>query len=407
MIARRTRKPYITHGTPGFPVKSLPVLSTLPGTNTLNPPNVTPPATQAPPWFGLPRRALLFNNNDILQAAQAVDAPFGFGAGTDALGDRQPPFNDSTSTPIMGPVYRAQDEYLEWITLKDPDGVVREVWFTCEAPNYWNLIAQNDQTLLINLYAELLGVAANQIVASKLFFQQDCSQKNIYAAGATLQYKKGDYNPYNDYNIQAAVHLTQGANTLDAEIGLGQAGSLIYGTPPKTDNPDLICCAEYGDPNRNSDPQIGKEVNDLVRQGMYVTLRDPIGLYMASIDGAQFTDWNDNAIPNIAADFFAPIRKSPDGTLILRARFKVPDGLMRNGKQARVGDIKYQGQSIAYGGQVANAIRMNLFAQAIPGAPAQNSQACVGHACFNPTQPGFVVLTPINTPSRGHRLRIF
>ena len=46
----------------------------------------------------------------------------------------------------------------------------------------------------------------------------------------------------------------------------------------------LICYAAYGGPNRNSDPTIGATVNALARLGAYVTLRNPVGLYMDHID---------------------------------------------------------------------------------------------------------------------------
>jgi hypothetical protein len=49
----------------------------------------------------------------------------------------------------------------------------------------------------------------------------------------------------------------------------------------------------------------------------------------------------------------------------------VPAGVKKNGVQARVGDLKYRGQPIVTGDQVAHAITMHLFAQALPGAPAQ------------------------------------
>jgi hypothetical protein len=360
------------------------------------PPSAAQPQTAAPPWTGLPRRAAILNSDDVFKAAKAIDAPVAFGSGADGLSDAQPTFLDAHNKPIGGFLYRAQDEYLEWVTMRDPDGVVREIWFTCEGPEYWQTIAA-DRTLLVTLYAELMGVAANGIDSSKLYFQEACSQANLYGGGP-IQYKAGDYNPYNGYNAQWAIHLTQGANTLGAEIALAQGGSLIWGNPVKSSNPDLICCAEYGDPNRNSDPKIGKEVNDLVRTQMYVTLRDPIGLYIQpNIDPSNFTDWNNAAIVAIGS-YFVPTRMSADGKLVLRARFAVPPGVMRNGKQARVGDLNYMGVPIQYGGQVADAILMNLFAQALPGALAQKPQSCRGHACFSPTNPSYIITAPAGKP---------
>jgi hypothetical protein len=362
-----------------------------------NPPTGNP-ATVAPPWQGLPRTALLLNNNDAFAAAKAVDSPFEYGTGRDPLGVTQPPFLTQGAATFPGLKYRPQDEYLEWVTLRDPDGVVREIWFTCEGPEYWKLIADNDRNLLITLYGEITGLGSNAIDPHKLYFPQTLTHVEPFANHHKLTFSACDYNPYNEYNLAAAVHLTQGANTLGAEITLAMEGSLLWGNPPESQDPDLICCAGYGDPNRFSDPTIGKEVNDLVRQGNFVTLRDPVGLYMQSMLTSDFTDWNDQPIANLATDYFVPLRKSADGTLILRAKFQVPDGVQRNGKQARVGDLKYKGVSISMGGQVADAITMHLFAQALPGAPNQPSQTCTGHPCFDPHNPAIVIPTAIGKP---------
>jgi len=365
-----------------------------------NPPKPTPPATAAPPWQGLPRTALLLNSNDVLAAAKVIDNPVEYGTGRDALLVAQPPFLTQTGSKYPGLKYRPQDEYLEWVTLRDPDGVVREVWFTCEGPEYWNLIAANDQALLVTLYEEITGNGPNSIDPTKLYFPETLTHVEPFANNHKLTFNAGEYNPYNEYNIAAAVHLTQGANTLGAEIALAMEGSRLWGNPPKSTDPDLICCAGYGEPNRFSDPTIGKGVNDLARQGMFVTLRDPVALYIQSILPNDFTDWNDQPIADLVSDYFVPLRQSSDGTLILRAKFKVPAGVQRNGKQARVGDLNYQGVPISMGGQIANAITMHLFAQALPGAPNQPFQPCKMHPCFDSTHPGFVIPTDIGTPCK-------
>jgi len=363
-----------------------------------NPPTSGNPATAAPPWQGLPRTALLLNGNNVVSAAKSVDNPVEFGTGKDALLVAQPPFLTAAGGRFPGLKYRPQDEYLEWVTLRDPDGMVREVWFTCEGPEYWKLLAENDRNLAVTLYGELTGLGSAGIDSTKLFFSETLTHVEPFAQNKKLTFKSGEYNPYNEYNTAAAIHLTQGANTLGAEIGLAMQGSLLWGNPPKTTDPDLICCAGYGEPNRFSDPTIGKEVNDLARQNMYVTLRDPVGLYIQSILPNDFTDWNDQLIPNLASEYFVAQRQSADRSMILRAKFKVPAGVMKSGQQARVGDLKYQGVPITMGGQIANAITMNLFAQALPGAPAQTPQPCNGHACSDPAHPGFVIPTSIGTP---------
>jgi hypothetical protein len=372
-----------------------------------NPPQNGNPQTAAPPWQGLPHTALLLNNKDVLAAAKAVDSPVEYGTGVDALLVNQPDFLTATGARFPGLKYRPHDEYLEWVTLRDPDGVVREVCFTCEGPEYWGLIAKYDQALLVTLYGEITGKGPAGIDPTKLYFSEPLTHVEPFAGNQKLTFKAGDYNPYNEYNIAAAVHLTQGANTLGAEIKLAMDGSLIWGSPAKDKDPDLVCCAAYGEPNRFSDPTIGNEVNTLARQNMFVTLRDPLGLYIQTILPNDFTDWNDQPIANLKTDYFVPLRQSGDKSMTLRAKFKVPDGVMRNGKQARVGDLKYKGVPISMGGQIADAITMNLFAQALPGAPQQVSQKCYGHPCFDSNHPGFVLLTKVGIPCQAPKAEMF
>jgi hypothetical protein len=334
------------------------------------------------------------NSQDVLSAAKSVETAVQFGSGPDGLLVNEPSFLDVNGNRVPGFRYRPQDEYLEWASQRDADGTIREVWFTCEGPEYWSFIAQHDWNLLLSLYADLLQVPKNSIDETKLRFPQRLTRKEAFSGSPTpTVFEAESYNPYNDYNISGAVHLTQGANSLGAEVTLAMQGSLIWGNPPKTADPDLICCASYGSPNRFSDPTIGKEVNDLARQRMFVTLRDPIGLYIATIAANNFTDWNGNPID--VSQYFIPSRKSADGSMILRAAFKVPSGVLKNGVQARVGDLNYLGKPIVTGGQIAHAITMHLFAQALPGAPVQNHQSCIAHPCNAPGHPGFIIPTPV------------
>src|SRR5207247_2376036 len=64
--------------------------------------------------------------------------------------------------------------------------------------------------------------------------------------------------------------------------------------------------------------------------------------------------------------------------------------------QLRVGDLKVNGERIVMGGQVADVITMTLFAQAIPGTPAQQCRACRFRPCHDPNKPEFIVPIPFN-----------
>ena len=81
-----------------------------------------------------------------------------------------PPFiRAATDDVFPGPRYRVQDEYLEWVMRKDGDGVITEVLFTCEGPEYWDTIA-TDRMLLVELYKEIVG--DNNVKVEDLVFPE-------------------------------------------------------------------------------------------------------------------------------------------------------------------------------------------------------------------------------------------
>ena len=86
------------------------------------------------------------------------------------------------------------------------------------------------------------------------------------------------------------MHLTHPANTLEAEINIAAQATILRARQGQvlTDQDDLIRCAGYGAPGRASDPTIGGNVNALARQGASITLTNPVGLY---IDSLNTTGW--------------------------------------------------------------------------------------------------------------------
>jgi hypothetical protein len=370
----------------------------------LSPPSASPPAFAAPQWTGLPRTIKRLLPGSIAQAAGAVDSAIPMGNPDPMEGANfTSRFRDAGGAPFNGPAYRAQDEYLEWATRRDPDGTITEILFTCEGPEYWDHIA-TDQALLLNMYKELAG--DNTIQLADLLFPKKVTWANPNDGIQTFQ--AGDYNPYNQWNIKAAIHLTQPANTLGAEIMLAKDASRLYGNPiPVTTDPDLVCCAAYGGINRMSDPTIGLAVNTQVQIGNRVSLRNPIGLYMVGIlpnDATKLALPDDTPFTHVK-DCFQVLRPDPAQVtdMIVRARFRVPAGLTHNGVQLRVGDLKINGEKIVTGGQVADVVTMTLFAQAIPGAVAQGRRPCKFRPCHDPNNPEFIVPIAFNMqcPSAG------
>ncbi|HWI61327.1 MAG TPA: hypothetical protein VNT75_05805 [Symbiobacteriaceae bacterium] len=240
-----------------------------------------------------------------------------------------------------GRTCRQTDEYVEWKTERDAMGRVTRVTFTCEGPEYWSLLAENDPDLAVSLYRELVSPAVQK---EDLFLDKECTR----------------YNIFNKWNLwQGIVHLTHPANSLEAEVGLAATASIVRRDGNGqiiTDNDALLAVAAWGSPFRASDPAIGGHVNVLTRLGLNVSLRDPIGLYMDSLNTAGWE--TPDGTP--AARFFTVVRgQEGSEPLILRAVFAVPEEYGYT-----VGDIRIGGVPIQYGGQIAEHLLMKLTAVA-------------------------------------------
>lgn len=277
--------------------------------------------------------------------------------------------------------YRRQDEYCEWFVEKTGNQIAR-MSFSCEPPEYWSFLAEQDITLVVDLYRELLRQPTLQ--------QPDiCWPFDVYSPPDSkgkrqILFKKGDYNPWNEWNTsKGVVHLTHWANSLDAEVRLASDSSLGWTQPAGAVDPHrLICCAGFGGANRSSDPKIGSTVYGLAAQGLSIALANPIGLYMQRFQLPGLRDPQGAAIPN-ALTF---VRQSANGQNILRAEVAPPAGANYTLDQCSL-----NGDRLRYGGQIARQITMSLFAIAkrIPGAASTPVAKCPATCCPYPTNGEF------------------
>ena len=253
-----------------------------------------------------------------------------------------------------GRTCRQTDEYVEWQTERDALGRVTRVTFTCEGPEYWTMLAEHDPDLAVRLYRELVSP---NVQKEDLFLDKECTR----------------YNVFNKWNLwQGIVHLTHPANSLEAEVDLAAVASIVRRDGSGqiiTDNDALLAVAAWGSPFRASDPAIGGHLNVLTRLGLNVSLRDPIGLYMDSLNTTGF-----ETPDGTPAERFFTVVRGQDGSggrepMILRAVFTVPEEYGYT-----VGDIRIGGVPIQYGGQIAEHLLMKLTAMACapdqPGAIA-------------------------------------
>ncbi|WP_328524039.1 hypothetical protein [Kribbella sp. NBC_00359] len=257
-----------------------------------------------------------------------------------------------------------QDEYCEWSVIRDP--VTRKitcVTFTCEGPEYWDVLARLNPDMVLELYRKFISPA---IVREDLF-------------------SNGAYNPrnrFNDGTTRGAMHLIQPANTLGAEIELGAAATIrrIRNGQEIMGAQQLINCSRFGEAGRNSDPFIGEQVNVLARQKADITINNPVGLYFHDFNPVGWTT-PDGEDPR---KFWSFIRGSDDH--FVRAVFEVPSS-----RGYAVGDMRSAGRAIEYGAQIADFVTIKLegMVTRVGQSTATPIQGCRGAA-----QPRSAVAAP-------------
>ena len=277
---------------------------------------------------------------------------------------------------------RRQDEYCEWRVTRDPKtDKILSVIFTCEGPEYWQSMFggnitgdgndgfefKGDKQVLLGLYRAILN-------------DQDVKLEDLVFSDGP---KVGQYNPWNRWNTtKGIVHLQQLANTLAAQINIGADATIRRkkGGREITDAQPLICCGGFGGVERSSDPTIGDEVNKLARAGFAITLRNPVGIYFHSFENAGFTKPGPGGSRVPAGNYLTALRgtfKEPfndSSNMIVRAIYEVPTGEVGpDGQQLTVSDIQIAGEEIAFGGQIAERIKMKFVGRGTRKGQIENS----------------------------------
>jgi hypothetical protein len=224
--------------------------------------------------------------------------------------------DNRTAAFIAAEDRNVQDEYCEWRVTRNRSGKITKVVFVTESPEYWEQLWAVDRARVVALYRLLVSPA---VVESDLHIG-------------------GIYQRRNRWNTaDGIVHLMQSINTLTAALGLAQGSA---NSAPARDNYEMPAVA-----NTSVDPRVTYDVGALVRKGLSVTLREPIGLYIAGRDDTGWTKPNGAPVEN----FWRILRGSPGQ--ILRLQYQVPPG-----KGFVVGDIRIGGRRIEWGGQIAEHI---------------------------------------------------
>lgn len=203
-----------------------------------------------------------------------------------------------TDAEIDDQRFDKQDEYVEWHVERSADGVVTQVTFTTEFPEFWMALAGAGLDALQKSVAQLLPGA--QPTAGQLFgsnFHPDDAHPEERAQRFRAHLRD---NPWNNGD-RGLLCLSQGSNTLSALFGLiGPCAK------PDPDRPAFNVCDALNIstggcvPGRNSDPFVCAAVQELARNGNGLTLDDPVGITIGAHQGAwsrgpAFFDINDPA----------------------------------------------------------------------------------------------------------------
>ncbi|QMV18343.1 hypothetical protein GOB94_06320 [Granulicella sp. 5B5] len=314
------------------------------------------------------------------------------------------------------------DEYCEWSVTRNESGKITRIDFVCENPEYWYSLWRVSPSTVAQIYTDTLnyGLPANSpnmvSVQESDLYLYDASNNPV------IDPSTGNpaYNPLNRWNTGTistrgngvtptggAMHLTSTPNTLQTEMGLAGAATVLR-KQGNVSSQGLICCSQYGQEYRNSDPTIGQSVNQAVDTSptqSIVALADPAGLYIQTPDFSVYALPDDPNLPAgaTAADCWQivrgqstiedPLNPGTDypGNFILHVAFQLPAAWIEAGVSFTVGDITIRTpgatSAITYAGQIAQTMHIALFARPIPASQQASAYPCVANPSTNTVQP--------------------
>jgi hypothetical protein len=257
-----------------------------------------------------------------------------------------------------------QDEYMEWSVQRDPaTNKILRVMFTSENPDYWHALWNVDPDEVTELYRSLLHMPSIQKEDLYLRYEGKVVIDPVTSRPAYDMLNKWNRGTKTLPDGGGAVHLTSAPNTLRAEIYLAAAATLLR-TDDRTAQ-DLTCASQFGQNFRNSDPHIGFEVNQLVKnRNTRISLADPVGLYIQDPDFSRWKLPREAPVGVSPASFWKVVRGKAGGTTTL-AVLEVPAGY-----GFTVSDILIDGRPIRWASQVAETVKIGLsvttFASKLP-----------------------------------------
>ncbi|WP_190363999.1 hypothetical protein [Pseudoalteromonas sp. S16_S37] len=311
-----------------------------------------------------------------------------------------------------------QDEYCEWAVQKNDDGKITRVDFACENPEYWHALWAVSPDTVAKIYQDTLNFDAP--ASSRITVSVDDLTLKDANGHAVVDPVSGHpvYNPLNKWNNSpisnrqdsnmngGVMHLTSTPNTLQTEIGLAGFSTPQYESGNSSQQ-KLLCCGQFGQAYRHSDPHIGQTVNQIVggqfisNEYFKVNLANPFGLYIQqpqSLDSWTFSNRIQKGV-NVPADAKAsdvwqivrgseqvtdPVTGSAfPGNFILHAICQIPSSWLAMDSTLTLEDIEINNTPIQWGSQITEQIDIGLFARPLSANEAPPQVPCAG-----PSSPG-------------------
>lgn len=218
-----------------------------------------------------------------------------------------------------------QIEYFEW-KVDRVNGKITKVTFVTETAEYYEQLWAVDRAAVVKLYRKYVNPA---VVEADL-------------------HTKGKYNKFNRWNTTDGImHYIHAVNSFFDAITL--ARDAVKSAPPFADNYEARP-ALFNRPT-SADPRISFDFNMLIRKGLFVTVKNPVGLYIAGWENAGIIHPDGSA----AGNYWRIVRGTPG--MVLRLEYEVPAEL-----GFVVGDLSIGGRRIEYGGQLAEHITVAFSA---------------------------------------------
>jgi hypothetical protein len=184
-----------------------------------------------------------------------------------------------TAAQIDRDRFDRQDEYVEW-QVQRTAGRVSRIVFTTEFSEYYEALAQADTAALREEVARVTGAV---LVTDADLFGPDFNPDGATPAARATQFLNfARRNRFNN-GTDGILFLTHPSSTLGALFHLITECSVRKDSVPT----NAVCGLVGGAcvPERNSDPVVCDRVQQLVRDGIGMTLADPAGVQILRLQG--------------------------------------------------------------------------------------------------------------------------